>query len=189
MDQKKTGLFLKELRKEKRLTQEELAEKFNISSRTVSRWETGTNLPDLSILVELADFYETDIREIIDGERKSEIMNQNEKETLKKVADYAENEKQQILRRIQIIDCLGLITMIAAWTLEITDLNAKAFFYKNLQDCLYGFTFGVLIMNVLYVMGVLSKVRENPKRQRIIKTVGVILAIFVITCVLLSIFL
>ena len=93
MDQKKTGLFLKELRKEKHLTQEELAGKFNISSRTVSRWETGTNLPDLSILVELADFYETDIREIIDGERKSETMNQNEKETLQKMADYAENDK------------------------------------------------------------------------------------------------
>lgn len=76
MDQKKTGLFLKELRKEKNLTQEQLAEKFNISSRTVSRWETGTNLPDLSILVEIADFYEIDIREIIDGERKISYHNE-----------------------------------------------------------------------------------------------------------------
>ena len=189
MDQKKTGLFLKELRKEKHLTQEELAGKFNISSRTVSRWETGTNLPDLSILVELADFYETDIREIIDGERKSETMNQNEKETLQKVADYAENDKQHILRRVRIIDCVGLVTMVAACALEITSLNTKAFFYKNLQDCLYGFTFGVLIMNALYVMGVLSKVRENPKRRRMIKAAGVIMAIFVIACILLSIFL
>ena len=41
MDQKKTGLFLRELRKEKELTQEQLAEQFNVSSRTVSRWETG----------------------------------------------------------------------------------------------------------------------------------------------------
>ena len=89
MDQKKTGLFLKELRKEKNLTQEQLAEKFNISSRSVSRWETGTNLPDLSILVELADFYDIDIREIIDGERKNE-MNNETKETLNKVAEYAE---------------------------------------------------------------------------------------------------
>ena len=58
MDQKKIGLFLKELRKEKTLTQSQLAEQLNVSDRTVSRWETGTNLPDLSILVELADFYD-----------------------------------------------------------------------------------------------------------------------------------
>ena len=74
MNQQKTGEFLKRLRKEKRLTQEQLAEKFYVSSRTVSRWETGSNMPDLSVLVELADFYDVDIREIIDGERKGENM-------------------------------------------------------------------------------------------------------------------
>ena len=45
MDQKKTGYFLKQLRNEKKLTQEQLAEKFQITSRTVSRWETGSNMP------------------------------------------------------------------------------------------------------------------------------------------------
>jgi len=41
MDQQKVGSFLKELRKEKNLTQEQLAEQLNVSGRTVSRWETG----------------------------------------------------------------------------------------------------------------------------------------------------
>ena len=67
MNQKKTGEFLKQLRKEKNMTQEQLAEKFYVSGRTVSRWETGSNMPDLGILVELADFYDVDVREIIDG--------------------------------------------------------------------------------------------------------------------------
>ena len=57
MDQQKIGAFLKTLHKEKNLTQEDLADKMNVSRRTVSRWETGSNLPDLSILVELADLY------------------------------------------------------------------------------------------------------------------------------------
>lgn len=85
MNQVKTGEFLKQLRKKEGLTQEQLAEQFFVSGRTVSRWETGKNMPDLSILVELADFYNVDIREIIDGERKSEMMNCNTKDTLKKL--------------------------------------------------------------------------------------------------------
>ena len=58
MNQQKTGELLKRLRKEKRLTQDQLAEKFYVSSRTVSRWETGSNMPDVAILIELADLYD-----------------------------------------------------------------------------------------------------------------------------------
>ena len=95
MNQQKIGKFLKCLRRESGLTQEQLAERFSVSSRTVSRWETGSNMPDVGMLVELADFYDVDIREIIDGERKSEIMNKETKETILKVAEYAsEGEKQ-----------------------------------------------------------------------------------------------
>ena len=47
MDQIKIGSFMKELRKEKGLTQEQLAEQFDVSRRTVSRWETGSNLPNI----------------------------------------------------------------------------------------------------------------------------------------------
>ena len=72
MNQVKIGEFLRELRKEKGLTQEQFAEQFNISRRSVSRWETGSNMPDIGLLIEIADFFDVDIREIIDGERKSE---------------------------------------------------------------------------------------------------------------------
>ena len=113
MDQKKTGSFLRELRKEKQLTQEQLAERFGVTSRSVSRWETGSNMPDLSILVELADFYDIDIRDIIDGERKGEDMNKEEKERLQLVADYAETEKNTLLMRLRIFSIVGLVSLIA----------------------------------------------------------------------------
>ena len=103
MNQKKTGELLKQLRKEKNMTQEQLAEKFYVSGRTVSRWETGSNMPDLGILVELADFYDVDIREIIDGERKSEIMNAETKDTLKKVAEYTA-EKNKYFEGEKVVD-------------------------------------------------------------------------------------
>ncbi|MGN0713607.1 MAG: helix-turn-helix domain-containing protein, partial [Anaerovoracaceae bacterium] len=55
VDKIKIGNFLRQLRTEKGMTQEDLAEKFGVSSRSVSRWENGNTMPELGILVELAD--------------------------------------------------------------------------------------------------------------------------------------
>ena len=96
MDQQKVGTFLKKLRNEKYLTQEQLAEKFNTTRRSVSRWETGSNLPDIDILIEMSDFYDVDLREILDGERKNEKMNQETKETVIKVAEYSNTQKEKM---------------------------------------------------------------------------------------------
>lgn len=112
IDQVKIGGFLRELRKEKELTQEQLAEKFGVSSRSVSRWENGNTMPELGILVELAEFYEVDIKEIIDGERKSENMKKEEKEMLRKVADYAEVEKKLVVRRKCIVTFVGTLVCV-----------------------------------------------------------------------------
>lgn len=109
IDRVKIGEFLRDLRKEKDMTQEELAEKFGVSSRSVSRWENGITMPELGILVELADFYEVDIKELIDGERKSENMNSETKETLQKAADYAEAEKRLVVKRKCIVTSVGTL--------------------------------------------------------------------------------
>ena len=103
MDTKKIGAFLKQCRKEKNLTQEQLAEKFRVSARTVSRWETGTNMPDLSILVELAEYYDVEMRELLDGER-SQAMNKEMRETLDKVAMYEEWTKRKALQAAEGVD-------------------------------------------------------------------------------------
>ncbi|MBP3570023.1 MAG: helix-turn-helix transcriptional regulator [Lachnospiraceae bacterium] len=120
MNQIRIGEFLKELRKEKGITQEQLAEQFNISRRSVSRWETGSNMPDITLLVELAEFYDVSISEIIDGERKSEKMNEEVKETALKVSDYAEtiNQTNSIYKRIASVGLgldLGMLTVIAMY--------------------------------------------------------------------------
>lgn len=113
MNQVKIGNFLKELRKEKALTQEQLAEQFNVSSRTVSRWENGNNMPDISVLVMLSEFYDVDIREIIDGERKSENMTEEMKDTLVKVAEYTAAEKEKILKQLLYNTTIAFFSFIA----------------------------------------------------------------------------
>ena len=92
MDQRKIGAFLKALRKEQGLTQEQLAELLHVSGRTVSRWETGSNMPDIGMLVGLAEQFDVSIPEIIQGERKSEMMDQETRETAAAMAEYGRNE-------------------------------------------------------------------------------------------------
>ena len=118
MDTKKIGAFLKQCRKEKNLTQEQLAEKFGVSSRTVSRWETGSNMPDLSILVELADYYDMDLKELLDGER-SQPMNQEMRETLDKVADYEEWVKQKALKAGNVAFASMFMICVAAIIVQL----------------------------------------------------------------------
>ena len=81
MDVQKIGGFLKELRKQNNMTQEQLGERIGVTNKTVSRWETGRNLPELDILIEMADYYEVELRELLNGERKSEGMNKELEET------------------------------------------------------------------------------------------------------------
>ena len=118
MDQKKIGLFLKMLRNEKGLTQEQLAEKLNVSNRSVSRWETGSTLPDISLIIELADYYEVDIKELVEGERKSEIMNKELTETFDKIAEYSiERKKSQLQKDGIFTEILIVIGIIISFTL------------------------------------------------------------------------
>ena len=147
-----------ELRKERGLTQEQLAETLNVSGRTVSRWETGSNIPDLDTLIELADFYSVDIRELIDGERKCEEMNQQEKETLKKVADYAEEEKKMLAKRMMDMTGGAAILFAAFLALRLAGLDAVSP-YENLSDFALGLTGAALLLNILYCAGILDKIR------------------------------
>jgi len=69
MDMIKMGAFLQELRKEQGLTQEQLGEKLHISSKTISRWETGTYMPPVEMLQVLSDLYAVSMNELVAGER------------------------------------------------------------------------------------------------------------------------
>ena len=169
MDQKKTGSFLRELRKEKQLTQEQLAERFGVTNRSVSRWETGSNMPNLSILVELADFYDVDIRDIIDGERKGEDMNKEEKERLMVVADYAENEKNTLLMR--------LLSLIAGLTMMVISRDNNLPIYDYLMGTLMGVAIGALLVAVFYSTGVLENMR---KRKRTLMKVLLVISILIL---------
>ncbi len=71
MDQSKIGSFIMERRREKGLTQAQLAERLNITDRAVSKWETGKSLPDSSTMLELCGILECTVDELLNGTRRA----------------------------------------------------------------------------------------------------------------------
>ena len=181
MDQVKIGSLLKELRNEHSLSQEQLAEKFNVSSRSVSRWENGNTMPDISIMIELADFYDIDIRELLSGERKSEKMDENLKETLVMVADYTEEEKAKILKKVYICGQGVIITSAAA--LIVYFLSYVVRIDIVLTPFLLILASGILGINTalagLQLKGKMSKER-NKKLIRITVVIWVCIAVLLL---------
>ena len=159
MDQVKIGSFIKELRKEKGFTQEQFAEQFNVARRTVSRWETGSNLPDLDILIEIADYCNVELRELLDGERKSEKMNKELAETVLKVAEYSNEDKMKVTKRMHVLFIGGLLASIIYLTLLFTD-GADNF----IGGMCLGITFGMMIVGVIMTSKYASKISAYKMR-------------------------
>lgn len=179
MDQKKIGNLLKELRNEKSFTQEQLAEMLNVSSRTVSRWETGRNMPDISLLVEIAELYDISIPEIINGERKSEKMNEEVKEVAETMADYAGAEKETIVKDIRSLSLVGVGALAVFIIADITGLHLK----NEILAHLYGYSESLIYVYVLmfpfYTTGLMSKVqrrKQDLKLDHLPKTLRFVIA-------------
>lgn len=185
MDQKKVGAFLKELRKEKGLTQEQLAEQFGVSGRTVSRWETGRNLPDISLLIEISEYYHVDILEILNGERKGGKMTDEEKKTIQKVADYADSEKKRLLIKARIISIVGLISLLISLIMETISLSSMIPVYEFVKSVCLGLAVGALITMVLYTTGVLAKVQK--KKSKYMKKIAIACFVIMAFCLIASI--
>ena len=166
MDQIKTGAFLKELRREKGITQEQLAEELGVSGRTISRWETGSNMPDISLLVEIAGFFDVSIPEIIKGERKSEEMKEEEKEIAETMSDYAKTEKEKLVKSIRNMSIIGLIALIVYMVMRETGIYDR----NNLLRYTYGISEALIYVTVLmfplYTTGLLSKIRISRTNNK-----------------------
>lgn len=108
MDIVKFGAFLKQLRKEKGFTQEQLAEKLFVTNRTISRWETGRNLPDIDILIELSALYEIDIGELLNAERKAPNTTLDESSLLQKISKYSSVKQTRFMYFVFITIALAM---------------------------------------------------------------------------------
>jgi len=165
MDQIKIGRFLSELRKEKGFTQEQLAEKFNVARRTVSRWETGSNMPDMDILIEMSDFYSVDLREILDGGRRDDKVEKEMKETILKVSEY-ENEGKKRTSIVVIVYCsLGILAIIGNLIMSLVDMP-DTFMTGFLKGSTLSMAIVAMLLAIIYATGTMAKMYAFKKRCR-----------------------
>ena len=110
MNQEKIGKFIAECRKEKNLTQLQLAEKLNISNRAVSKWETGKSCPDVSIMMELCDILGINVNELLSGGRI--IMENYQKKAEQNLVELQKQKEQanKMKRKLEIL--WGVIAII-----------------------------------------------------------------------------
>ncbi len=185
MDQEKVGCFFKELRQEKGLTQEQLAEKFNISNRSVSRWENGRNMPDISLLVELAEFYQVGVDELLDGERKPREAEGNkikENEMAAKMAGYANEQRSHLLLWVRRISLIGIVLMTLVLAIQtFTYEPGIASFVCYILSLL---AFASMAVLGLHVNGILEKIAKRSKFITACKVLVLVLVVAVASFVM-----
>lgn len=112
MNQEQVGKFIAKLRKEKRYTQESLAESLGVSSKTISKWETGNGLPDIFMLKNLAEKLDVSPLELINGKRISNVDKNKDIDPIYSSAEkYIENNNKKYKKRIIIISITSIIAL------------------------------------------------------------------------------
>ena len=148
MNQLTTGKFILKKRKEKNLTQEQLAEKLGVSNKTISKWETGKCMPDYSVIKNLCEELEITIAELMDGEETEE----------KSVRTYDEEQIMDLLRRTQELEkqkklIYGVLLIVMGIAIQALSHSISG---SNVKDFLSGLMLGLSIAEMLvgvYIIG------------------------------------
>ena len=135
IDKAKFGAFVAQLRKEKGLMQKELAEKLYVSDKAVSKWERGLSIPDVAILVPLAEILGVTVTELLECRRlsKDEPMDsQQTEEIVKKVIGLSEEEQRKyrpdrLKRGLQLFLCAA-VGALEIWVLTMIGYSMDEIF-------------------------------------------------------------
>ena len=127
MNQIKIGKFIAECRKNSNLTQMQLAEKLNITDRSISKWENGKAMPDSSIMLDLCKELKISVNELLSGEM-IDMKNYNKmaEENLFKLNESNEKKKKIILKSAIVIGLLIFIIIVIqlySYTKQISKSN------------------------------------------------------------------
>ncbi len=162
MNQIKFGKFLNYLRKENNLTQEQFAEIFGVSNRSVSRWENGNNMPDIASIIEISAYFNVGIDELFNGERRTEDMDIKTQTTILDVAQLSNEEKNKIMKKSKILFYIASISLLIYCIIQYTNLIAIDFF-THLDDFMLGVATSTLIGGILFTSKIIYNINCYKK--------------------------
>ncbi len=144
MDQVNIGKFIQALRKENNMTQEELANKLGVTAKSVSRWENGKTMPDISLFNILADELHCTVSELLKGGKMTREELLDMRDTINNLIEYESNKQVKDNKKFNKYNLIGSITLLLA-------LFQNAFGYMdyiftpNTVEFVQGALFGISI--------------------------------------------
>ena len=124
-------------------------------------------MPDISLLVEIAEFFDVSIPEIIKGERKSESMEEGVKEVAETMSDYAKAEKEELVKSIRNMSIIGLIALAVYMTLRETGFYDRNSFLRYVYGISEALIYVTVLMLPLYTTGLLGKFRIGKSNSKV----------------------
>ena len=112
MNQEKIGKFIAKCRKEKNMTQQELADKIGVTDRAIGNWENGRRMPDLSLLPILSKELDIEVSELLNGRKMTKEELINLRDTLNDVINYSNFEKKKKALKTNILFAIGLCLIL-----------------------------------------------------------------------------
>lgn len=166
MNQEKIGKFIQEMRKEKNMTQGDLAEKMGVTDKSISRWENGKTMPDLSIINDLAQELDIEVSELLNGRKmtKEELIKM--RDTINNVIEYSNSEKNKKTTKLNKYFMIGL----GCTSLILVDRQFDIFtkiFKGDIPNFISGLLCGIAVLSEL--IGFYNNNHDQTLRQRKIK--------------------
>ena len=174
MDQIKIGKFIAETRKKQNLTQRQLADALSISDKTVSKWECGNSIPDISYLEPLCHSLEISVNELLSGEHLTEesYSEKAEENIMALMKENEKNKKTGFWRKVFgiLAACVGMTILIFSRNQEVRVLQ----YYINYFTLL---VFGLLCVAGVLLSGKKTKMEILSVLQKIVVPNGVLIAL------------
>lgn len=164
MDAQKMGAFIAQCRKEKQMTQEQLAQRLQVTDKAVSRWETGVGFPDITTIEPLAQALGVEVLELMHAQRlkKPDNSNSETEQAVHDILQLAQEQRRQERKKIALLLAGVLTALLLLLVLDVLDWQWEAILFTGLGVILPLFCAGGVPVLLLY--GAYRKARGKSVR-------------------------